>query len=91
MKLKYEFSIREIAGDYVLVPLGEAALKLSGMITTNEVGAFLWEQLQDEISKEELLKRLLDEFETESNVALNDIEEFLEQMRRLDVLEEFSE
>ena len=37
MKLKYEFSVREIAGDYVLVPLGEAALKLSGMITTNEV------------------------------------------------------
>ena len=51
----------------------------------------MWEQLQDEISKDELLKRLLDEFETEPGVAINDIEEFLEQMRKLDVLEEFSE
>ncbi|MDY5957142.1 MAG: PqqD family protein, partial [Frisingicoccus sp.] len=63
----------------------------SGMITTNEVGAFLWEQLQDEISKDELLKRLLDEFETEPDVVSNDVEEFLEQMRKLDLLEEFSE
>ena len=54
MKIKYDFSVREIAGDFVLVPLGEAALQLSGMITTNEVGAFLIEQLQTETTKEKL-------------------------------------
>ena len=65
MRIKYEFSVRNIAGDYVLVPLGEAAIKLSGMITTNDVGAFIVEQLQKNLTKRELLEKVLDEFEIE--------------------------
>ena len=86
MKLKYEFSIREIMGDYVIVPLGEAALKISGMLTTNEVGAFIWKQLQNDITEEELLGMLVNEFAVEYEEGKKDLEEFLNHARKLNVL-----
>ena len=87
MKLKYEFSVREISGDYVLVPLGAAALKLSGMITTNAVGAFLWEQLMSETTEESMTKRLFEEFEIDMVTAANDVKEFVSKLQELDLVE----
>ena len=46
MKISKEFVLREIAGDYVIVPTGEAAYRFQGLITVNDTGAFLWEQLK---------------------------------------------
>ena len=91
MRIKYEFSVRNIAGDYVLVPLGEAAIKLSGMITTNDVGVFIMEQLQKDITKQELLANVLDEFEIEPETAAADIDEFTLQLNKFELLENFTE
>lgn len=87
MKLKYEFAVREIAGDFVLVPMGKAALKLSGMISTNAVGAFLWEQLLEENSEERLAGKLVEAFDVDIITAENDVKEFLEQLQKLDLVE----
>lgn len=87
MKLKYEFAVREIAEDFVLVPLGAVALKLSGMITTNAVGAFLWEQLVSETTEEAMVKRLIEEFQVDAVTATNDVKEFVSQLQELDLVE----
>ena len=87
MKLKYDFAVREIAEDFVLVPLGAAALKLSGMITTNAVGAFLWEQLVSETTEEAMVKRLIEELQVDAVTATNDVKEFVSQLQELDLVE----
>lgn len=87
MRAKNEFAIREIDGDYVLIPMGKMALTFSGFITTNEVGVFIWECLQDEITEEEVLNKVLDTFEIEKDVALKDIQEFLEKAKSLGMIE----
>lgn len=87
MKLKYNFAVREIAEDFVLVPLGTAALKLSGMITTNAVGAFLWEQLMYETTVETMVKRLVEEFEIDDVTAAKDVQEFVSRLQELDLVE----
>ena len=87
MKLKYEFAVREIAGDYVLVPMGAAALKLSGMIATNAVGAFIWEQLMSETTAEAITKRLLEEFQIKVVTATNDVKEYVRKLQELDLVE----
>lgn len=87
MRAKNEFAIREIGGDYVLIPMGKMALTFSGFITTNEVGVFIWECLQDEITEEEVLNKVLDTFEIEKDVALKDIQEFLEKAKSLGMIE----
>ena len=50
MKLKYEFAVREIVDEYVMVPLGASALEFSGMISTSETGAFLVEALKHDVT-----------------------------------------
>lgn len=88
MKVKSGFAVREIGGDYILIPLGEMALKFSGFITTNAVGAYIWECLQKECSKEALLTQILEEFDIDEAQAKQDMEEFLDQIMKLDLLEE---
>lgn len=86
MKLKYDFVVREIVGEYVMVPLGEGALAFSGMISTSETGALLAEALRQDVTRQELLERLLAEYDVDEQTANADLEEFLSQLRKLDLL-----
>lgn len=88
MKVKYEFAVREIAGDYVLVPLGMAAVEFAGMITTNGVGAFLWNQMKNEFELETLVRSTIETFEIEEEVARQDVTEFVEKIKKLNLISE---
>lgn len=88
MKLKYDFAVREIAGEFVLIPMGAAALQFSGMVTTNEVGAFLCEELKQDTTREALLAGICREFETDEATAAKDLDGFLDMLRRAGILGE---
>lgn len=88
MKINNEFVLREIAGDYIIIPTGKMALDFNGMITMNEVGVFLWKKLQEEVTFEELLKAVLDEYDVEEEVAKADIQEFLDKLVQGGILKE---
>mgnify|MGYP007095657831 FL=1 len=45
MKIKNGFAKREIAGSYIVVPVGKEASEFNGMITLNESGSFFWDCL----------------------------------------------
>ena len=80
MKVSKEFVLREIAGDYIIIPTGKAVLEFNGLITVNEVGVSLWKMLQEEATYEELVKGILDEYDVEESVAREDIQEFLDTL-----------
>lgn len=86
MKLKYDFAVREILGEYVMVPMGEGALKFAGMISTSETGATLVGALKNQVSRQELLQLLLDQFEIDEATAAADLDEFLMQLKKLNLL-----
>ena len=77
MKVDKEFVLREIAGDYIIIPTGKTVLEFNGLITVNEVGVSLWKMLQREVTLEELIQGILAEYEVEESVAREDIQEFL--------------
>lgn len=87
MKLKYEFVTRNILDEYILVPVGEAALQFAGMITTSEVGAFLVEALRNDVTLSELTALLVEQYDVDEATARTDVEEFIGQMRKLDLLD----
>ena len=86
MKLKYEFAVREIMGEYVMVPLGEGALKFAGMISTSETGALLVDALKNDVTRQDLLERMLEVYDVEEADAAADLDEFLDRLRKLDLL-----
>ena len=88
MKLNGTFVVREIAGDTIIVPVGETALHFNGMITINKTGAALWEVLEKGGEKEDLVRVLTDRFEVTEEEAKTDVEEFLDQLKAQNFLAE---
>lgn len=86
MKIKREFVLREIAGDILLVPTGKTALDLNGMLTMNEVGADIWKMLPEVKDADEIVSRLLQEYEADPEEVKRDVEEFLNKFRELGIL-----
>ena len=80
MKVQNEFVLREIAGDYVIIPTGKTVLTFNGLITVNEVGAELWKMLQSEVTFDDLLKGILETYDVDEETAREDIQEFLDTL-----------
>ena len=80
MKITREYILREIAGDYIIIPTGKTVFDFNGLITLNEVGVSLWKMLQNEVTFDDLLQGILDEYDVEPAVAREDIQEFLDQL-----------
>jgi hypothetical protein len=63
------------------------SLDFNGIINLNETGAFLFEILQNGAEKEELISKLLEEYEVTEEVAKKDIDVFLSKVKEADILE----
>ena len=81
MKIKNGFILRQMSGSaqgtYIVVAVGEASEKLTGYLTLNETGAFLWKFLTAEHTVEEGVQELLAEYEVEEELARKDVETFV--------------
>ena len=86
IQIDQEYVLRQIGDDYIIVPVGKAALSFNGMITVNETGAFLWEQLVEGTNKEELLRTMLETYEVTQEEAERDIDEFLDVLYKNNIL-----
>ena len=80
MRVEKEFVLREIAGDFIIIPTGKTVLDFNGLITLNEVGVSLGKMLQNEVTFDELVQGVLDEYDVEPAVAREDIQEFLDKL-----------
>ena len=87
MRIQKEFVLREIAGDYVIIPTGKTVLSFNGLITVNEVGAELWKMLQSEATFDDLLKGILKIYDVDEETAREDIQEFLDTLVKGGILE----
>lgn len=80
------FILREVAGEVIAIPSGNAATALSGLIALNSSGKFLFELLQSEQTEESLTKAMLDTYNIDHDTAQADVQEFLEIFRNSGIL-----
>lgn len=88
MKLNGTFTLREVAGEILVIPVGKTALILNGMIILNPVSKVIWECLEKGAAYEEILKAVTDSFEVSEQEARSDLDEFIEELRKQDLLSE---
>ena len=86
MKLKDGFVLREVAGEYVVLPSGEE-LDLNMMITLNESGSFLWKKLTVGAEEEELVSAILAEYDTDRETAAKSVAAFVAKLKEHNFLE----
>ena len=86
MEFKKKFILRNIVGETILVPIGQNNEAFNGLITINELGKFIWENLESSKDEEDLLHKILEEYEVEEKEAQEDLEEFLDKLRQVDII-----
>lgn len=79
------YILRDIAGEAILVSVGEEIADFCGVVNLNASARTLWVALQEEVTKEELVEKLVEEFEISKERATEDVETSLQVMleRRL--------
>lgn len=87
MKIKDDFILRKVADTYVVVPVNSMTLDFNGIINLNETGAFLFGLLQKGATKEELLDKMLEEYDVPQKKAYEDIDIFIQKVKDADILE----
>lgn len=80
MKRNSGFLVRQVAGRYVLAPVGETVKTFSGMITMNATGKFLWDLLEQEQTVDSLAQALVDNYEVEFEKAKEDVLKYIEPL-----------
>lgn len=81
MKRNTDFMLRDIAGEVILVSTGAATQQFNGMITLNEVAAFIWKNLDESESSEILVDKIMDEFEVDRETATRDVIGFVSALQ----------
>ena len=76
--VKQGFIVREIAGEFLAVPVDSSCG--ANIVVLNPVSKFLWEELKEEKSFDELLKAILSNYTVTESEAEEDLKEFLMQM-----------
>jgi len=87
LKLKEGFLLREVAGQWVVVPLGERVVEFNGIMTLSESGALLWGKLKEGTTEEELLQVLMAEYSVDEDIAKKDIQEFIQSIKDKGLIE----
>ncbi len=86
MKIKDGYILRTVAGVSVVVAVGEESRRFNKLIKLNDSAAFIFKQLETDISEEELVKRLLDEYDVSEETALRDVRSLLSSLKEAGLL-----
>jgi len=87
MKLKEGFVLKNILDEWIAMPTGANIRDFEGAIVLNEVSAHIWRQLEKPVSRDDLLKSVLDEYDVDEQTAAADLDELLARLKSLDILQ----
>lgn len=88
MKIKQGFVLSKIGNDTVAVATGELSREFSGVVVLNGSGVFLWNRLQNDVTRDQLLAAMLDAYEVPEATAAADIDAFLAKLEQSGAIEE---
>ncbi len=86
MKINENFILKKIAGSTVVIPVGEAANEIHGMITLNETAELIWEAIVGGCGYDEILSKLKNEYNADESVLKEDLDAFLNKMKEKHIL-----
>lgn len=63
MRIKKDFKLQKMMDEFMVLPTGDNINTFNGAVVLNEVSAFIFEQLEKGVSREDLLNLLLGEYD----------------------------
>ncbi len=86
MKIADGFVLKKVADSYVVVPVGSNVVDFTSMITINETGEFIWQQLLQDTDIDAIVDAMCAEYEVDRATAENDVAAFVNILKDKKVL-----
>ena len=87
MKLKHTFEIMEIDDQIMAVPVGDCAEEFHGILKINQSAAAILELLKEDTTEEEIVAKLLKEYDSTEEELQAFVHEYLEQLKEAELVE----
>jgi len=88
MKLKYSFVTNEVADKIVAVAVGDDMEKFNGFIKMNDVSAYIFNMLKEDVTVDEIVAAMQKDYADASEVEIREnVEGFIAELKKSDVLE----
>ena len=85
-KTKGTYVLRQIAGEYLAVPISNEAGDDANIVILNPVSQIIWGKLENGATFDEILEVVTTEFDVSKEEATADIKEFLDGLDQVNLL-----
>ena len=87
MKLKYNFVTNEVADKIVAVAVGEDLQQFNGFIKMNDIGAYIFNMLKNDVTEDEIVSAMQKDYEDATEEEIREtVGDFVGKLKEADVL-----
>lgn len=87
MKIRNGFVLRNVVDEFIVMPTGDNIAKFEGAVVLNEISAFIYRQLENPVSRDDLLTAVLNEYDVDEATAAADLDALLDKLADMGILE----
>ena len=80
--LNNNFMLKKVGNEYMIIPTSNKNVNIYKIFNTNETGAFIFNNLKDNKSIDEILSLLKKEYNAPLDVLKNDLDEFILELKK---------
>ncbi len=86
MKLKYTFAVQKVTDFWAAVPVGQDSMNYNGVISLNETARDMMELLREDITEEELVQKMKEQYDVDEATLRQHVHEFIGKLQEAKVL-----
>ena len=86
MRLKEGFITHESNGEHITVTAGNTAF--NGMVRSNRTAGFIVECLKNNVTRDDIVERMLEKYDAPRELIVKDVEKILEQLRSIGAMDD---
>ena len=90
-RIRPGFILREIAGEYAIIPVDAEGVLANAMLSPNETAVFLWKAFEHPATIDEVTEKAMAEYEGEAEEIRRAVVSFVADSLRYKMIEEVTE
>lgn len=88
MKFSVEYDTYRLFDRYIIVPKNKDLFNQKALLIVNELGYFIINTLKDDLSREELIKIILLNYDADLGLIEEDVNKFLDKLNKRSLIQE---
>ncbi len=91
IRIKEGFVLRDVAGQAIVIAVGEASKRFHGMINLNSTARFIWKKIEAGENVGKIVEDMVEQYDVACEKATVDVENMVTKMIDADIFEKIEE